>query len=413
MILHIDPATNAASILSLQRDLWVDIAGQGTHGRINSAIGLGGGGVAGAKTLIATIESNFNIPINHYVEINFEAFERLVKAVDGIPIYFNTGIRDFDPSDGMAHTAIHIPGPGCYTLNPEQALAYSRSRHMQFQEVPGDNDSWVNDNGNDFGRIQRQQDFIRRVMKRAIQKGVRDPRIMNQMVNAMVDSVRMDKTLTIGDILDLGRTYRSFDPDQLKTTQLPVTGFVINGASVLKPKQPEADAVLAAFRGTSANTDSAVQSITVQVHNGTGRTDEGMNVSNALQRAGFQVTTPRDELGVTGEASIIRYLPGQEKQATLLARHLRSNVIFELESGISSDDATSPLILVTGTSLTGVLSQAKPAKSVSGPTSTTTTTLPADTSTSSAPSTTTSTTVPSSTVPGFLPGPAPRGTRCG
>jgi LCP family protein required for cell wall assembly len=238
MILHVDPRAHSAALLSLPRDLWVEIAGQGIHAKINSALGVGGGGTAGPATLISTIEENFDIPINHYVEVDFAGFENLIRAIDGVPIYFDTGIRDYDPEDGRAHTAIEIPGPGCYTLDPEQALAYARSRHMQYQTVPGDPSTWRNDNGNDLGRIQRQQDFVRRVLQRAIAKGIRDPLIMNDLVNAGVESVRMDENLSAGAIIDLGRTFRNFDPNDLVTSQLPVYPETINAAAALKLELP-------------------------------------------------------------------------------------------------------------------------------------------------------------------------------
>ncbi len=413
MILHVDPKEHTAQLLSLPRDLWVEIAGQGIHQKINSALGLGGGGVKGAETLINTIEANFQIPINHYVEVDFAGFEKIVSAVGGVPIYFNTGIRDFDPSDGLAHTAIDIPGPGCYTLNPTEALAYARSRHMQYQTVPGDPNTWTNDNGNDFGRIQRQQDFIRRVLKRAVAKGIRDPLVMNRLVDAGIKSVRTDGNLTVGDILKLGRTFRSFNPDQLVTTQLPVYGVNINGAAALEPLQPEAEAVLAPFQNTSA-ADAATRSVTVEVHNGTGRSNEATNVAQALHKVGFSVAQPSDELGVSKSASIIRYHAGQEAQARLLARHLRSKVVYQQVDTWYQHSTTPLLVLVTGTSLTGVLTQAKSAAAVPGPSTTSTTST-----TSTAPSTTapgasaTSTTSTTSTIPGYLPGPTPKGVHCG
>lgn len=417
MILHADPKKNSAALLSLPRDLWVEIAGQRSHQRINAALGLGGGGTAGPATLIKTIEQNFDIPINHYVEVDFAGFENLIKAIDGVPIYFPTGIRDFDPSDGLAHTAIDIAGPGCYTLDPQQALAYARSRHMQYQSVPGDPDTWKNDNGIDFGRIQRQQDFVRRVLQRAISKGVRDPMVMSDLVNAGVKSVRMDENLSAGSILQLGRTFRNFDPEDLVTSQLPVYGVTINGAAVLKVKMPEAEAVLAPFQRGSVATDPRLSSIIVTVHNGTGRSNEATNVARALQRVGFGVGQPTDELGVSGEASIIRYASGQEADARMLARHLRSDVVFEPLTSQESEPGSSALVLVTGTSFTGVLVTPRPAGEVPGPTSTTpastttTTTLPDDSPTAS--TTTTPRHSTSTTIPGFLPGPTPPGVHCG
>lgn len=412
MILHVEPKANHAALLSLPRDLWVEIAGQGIHAKINSALGVGGGGIAGPTTLIATIENNFDIPINHYVEIDFAGFENLIDAIDGVPIYFNTGIRDYDPSDGLAHTAIDIPGPGCYTLDPQQALAYARSRHMQYQEVPGDPSTWTSDNGNDLGRIQRQQDFVRRVLQRAITMGVRDPLVMNDLVDAGVQSVRMDENLSAGAIIDLGRTFRNFDPEDLVTWQLPVYPQTVNGAAALKLTMPEAEKVLAQFQTGVADVDPQLRAISVNVHNGTARDNEATNVTRALQKIGFSTGRPSDELGITEEASIIRYAPGQDDEARLLARHLRSEVVFEPVSASYSRTEESALTLVTGRSFTGVLTTARPAADVPGPTTTTptstTTTKPDASDTPSQASGPTTT-----TIPGFLPGPTPPGVDCG
>lgn len=419
MILHVDPKRHAASLLSLQRDLWVEIAGQGVKQKINAAIGVGGLGTAGPATLIKTIEQNFDIPINHYVELDFAGFEGLVKAVGGIPIYFNTGIRDFDPGDGLAHTSIQIPGPGCYLLDPTQSLGYARSRHMQYQSTPGDPDTWVNDNGNDYGRIQRQQDFVRRVLKRAVAKGIRDPLVMNNLVDTGIKSVRVDTNLSAGDIVALGRTFRSFDPAELRTVQLPVYGTMIGGASVVLPKMPEAEAVLAEFRNVETAAQGQVRSVTVNVQNGTGRYNEATKVTDALKQVGFTTGQPGDNLGVSGEASIIRYRPGQEAQARLLARYLDSKVEFQIDPVASDDSTVPPLTLITGTSYVGVLDKPKAAGAVPGPTTTTSTTSEGVTTTAPG-SSTTSTTVagsaglpPTSTVPGYLPGPPPPGVHCG
>lgn len=413
MILHVDPKDHSAALLSLPRDLWVEIAGQGIHSKINSALGVGGGGTAGPATLIATIEQNFDIPINHYVEVDFAGFENLIEAIGGVPIYFHTGIRDYDPGDGRAHTAIDIPGPGCYTLDPAQALAYARSRHMQYQSVPGDPETWRNDNGNDLGRIQRQQDFVRRVLQRAITKGVRDPLVMNDLVNAGVKSVQMDESLSAGSIIDLGRTFRNFDPNDLVTSQLPVYPQTINGAAALKLRMPDAEAVLAPFQTGSADVDPALRAVSVTVHNGTGGSNEATNVTQALRQLGFTVGQPSDELGVTEAASIIRYVPGQEKSARLLARHLRSEIVYEPLESTSGDAGDDSLILVTGTSFTGVLTAPRPAAEVPGPSttvSTTSTTLAEDGGGTANDEGTTTT---STTIPGFLPGPAPDGVKCG
>ena len=235
-------------------------------------------------------------------------------------------------------------------------------------------------------------------------------------MNSGIKSVRVDTGLSAGDVVALGRTFRSFNPDELKTVQLPVYGTWLGAAAVVLPKMPEAEAVLAQFRNVETTGDEAVRAVSVNVQNGTGRYNEATKVSDTLGAVGFITGPPGDNLGTTGEASIIGYHAGQEAQARLLARHLKSDVTFELTT-TSGDGATAePLTLITGTSYAGVLMRAKAAAGTPGPSTTTsTTTTPPGTSLARGivdnrswrPPTTTS------TVPGYLPGPPPPGVHCG
>ena len=425
MILRIDPKQQQASLLSLPRDLWVKIAGEGIHQKINAALGLGGEGTAGPAKLIDTIQENYGIPINHYVEIDFAGFEKLIGDVGGIPVYFNTGVRDRD-EQGIAHTAINIPGPGCYTLDPAQALAYARSRHIEIQETPGNNNSWISDPSADFGRISRQQDFVKRVLKRAVAKGVRDPLIMNDLVNSGIKSVRVDSDLTAGDIINLGTNFRSFDPNNLRTIQLPAYATMLGAASVVLPRMPAAQAVIDEFRGDSTTLSAATDLVDVQVVNGSGWTAASSGAARALGQAGFQIESGGERSGIIGTDSIIRYQRGQESQAKLLARYLDSPVTFEFVStstdvgSSSSDTASGPaLVLVTGAGFNGVRAKPAPASATPGPTTTTTVPPPSSTGVpsghgaGSSSTTSSSTSTTSTTVPGYVPGPPPPGVACG
>jgi len=405
MILHLDPRSSKAELLSLPRDLWVTIAGTGTQAKINSAIEVGG-----PQKLIETIQQNFGIPINHYVEVDFLGFKKLVQAIGGVPIYFSTGFR------GIPHTAINITAPGCYTLGPDDALAYARTRYAEYQATPGDNNSWVEDGTADLGRISRQQDFIKKALARAVAKGIRNPQVLNRLVNAGLGAVVVDQNLTIGNILDVGSKFKNFDPQGLKTIELPVDFLTVDGQSALQLHQPDAQKVLDLFKGLDPNA-LVPSSVSVDVLNGTGRYNEATNVTTALQGAGFQTGPPGDANGVTGADSLIRYRAGQEAQARLLARYLDSSVTFELQSGstagaaTSSSESSSSITLITGTSYKGVLGTPKPAAAVPGPTTTTSTsttsTSVAGPTTSVAPSETTT------TVSGFVPDTPPPGVRCG
>ena len=98
------------------------------------------------------------------MQVNFAAFRGLVDAIDGVPIYVPRPARDEE-------TGLDLPDVGCRMLDPTEALSYVRSRH--YEELIGSR--WVEDPRSDIGRIARQQDFIRRALTRAIDRGARNP----------------------------------------------------------------------------------------------------------------------------------------------------------------------------------------------------------------------------------------------
>ncbi|MGZ4707103.1 MAG: LCP family protein, partial [Acidimicrobiales bacterium] len=156
MIMRVDPTNDTINMLSLPRDLWVPIADTGESQRINTAYSADDG----PQRLIDTIQQDFGIPINHYVEINFKGFKGVVDAIGGVPMYFDTPMRD-------SHTGLDIEQPGCVTLDGDQALAFARSRYLEFKNSRG---RWESDGSSDLGRITRQQFFIRKVIDKAAAK---------------------------------------------------------------------------------------------------------------------------------------------------------------------------------------------------------------------------------------------------
>ena len=182
MVLRVDPKAKEAQILSFPRDLWLPLAPSGKSGRINGAY------AKGEQALIDTIEQNFDIPINHYVEIDFVGFERLVDAVGGIPMWFDAPVRD-------KHTGLSVPEPECQVLDGEQARKFVRSRYLEYK---GDDGRWHSDPTADLGRITRQQIFIRSAISKAVGKGLTNPVTLNELVSAGVENVRLALQLDAG-----------------------------------------------------------------------------------------------------------------------------------------------------------------------------------------------------------------------
>ncbi len=114
MILRHNRETGEAGLLSLPRDLWVEIAGTGENHRINSAFGHG------TDVLVQTITDNFGIPINHYLEVDFNGFKTLVDAIGGVEACFEYPTRD-------KNTGLMVTAPGCYNLPGIEGLQYTRS----------------------------------------------------------------------------------------------------------------------------------------------------------------------------------------------------------------------------------------------------------------------------------------------
>jgi LCP family protein required for cell wall assembly len=393
MVLRLDPAQTQAQLLSLPRDLYVPIAGSRGSDRINSAI------QGGPSVLIDTIKNDFGIPINHYIEINFFAFRSIVSAVDGVPMYFPTPARD-------RKTGLDVEQPGCTTLDPVQALAFARSRAYEYFE----NGRWKTDPTGDFGRISRQQEFIRRVIRRAIDKGARNPLVLNDLISAGTSALNLDPTLTPSDILDIGERFRDFNPDNLVTYSVPVTEANIRGGAVLLLRTGDAEPIFDIFRGVDAN---APDSILLVVQNGTPTSNMASTAADELRKAGFSI--PADYTSNAErfdfQQTTIRYLPGAEERARQVASYLVTTPAFEEVPFLVQSNVS----VVIGTDWQGVLDTPGPLPDLPTTTSSTTSTTvrPGRTTT-----TTTTTTVPgqpagstTTTVLGVVPT-TPEDVRC-
>ncbi len=396
MVVRVDPKSHEAKVVSFPRDLWVDIPGTG-KGRINSSLEFGG-----PDKLIETIKKNFDIDINHYVQVNFAGFKSLVDQIGGVPVYFATPVKD--------QGGLNVTSAGCNTLDGTGALAYVRARHMKYLNENGYYASL--DGTSDLGRISRQQDFIKRVLRGAIKKGARNPRTLANLINTGVDNIRLDQGTTAGDLIALGQAFRSFDPNALQTYNLPVSDAVRGGAAVLDLQTGGAEPILAKFRGTGATGSGGEltpATVAVLVLNGSGTQDQAGEASSILATAGFKMTEPGSSAGVT--QTEVRYAPGMEQQAALVARHLFAS------AKLIPDQDVSEITVVTGPDFRSALVEARSAKDVPIPTTTTTTT-PTTTadpgSSSSSTGTAAAPTTTSTTAVGYVPGAAPPGEKaCG
>lgn len=313
MIARLNPKSDRIDLLSIPRDLWVPISGTTKTQRINTAYSRS------AQTVVDTIQDNLGIPIHHFVEVDFSGFRSLIDALDGVPMYFSHPVRD-------KNSGLVIKERGCQVLRGEQGLAFARSRHLQWYN----GSKWVSDPTADYGRMTRQQILTRAAMDKAQTLGLNNVRKLKSLVDAGVDSVRLDDKWGASDLLALARRLSSFDPERLQTHSLPTSSHrTSGGAAVEYLDEGIAQPILDIFRGTATETSAPVttttvppaapEDVTVEVRNVSAADGEGRRVSYVLSAGGFNISDVGNGTG-TLERSTVTYGKGQKSLAKLAAR---------------------------------------------------------------------------------------------
>lgn len=394
MILRIDPKDGSAMLLSIPRDSRVELP-NGSMQRINAAIA----GPQGPKTLIQTIKRNFGISIDNYVQINFAAFKGLVEVLGGVPVYFTTPVRD-------RNTGLYVDDPGCRMLDPSQALAYARSRHFEFRQ----NGKWKTDGTGDLGRISRQQDFIKRALRRASDKGIRNPSTASGLVDAAVHAVVLDDTLNVGTILGLLAEFRSFNPDDLATKQIPTEAAPRGGVAYQDVVWDQALPLLVPFW---AGADDGLQpsGVIVDVKGPSKLASAVSGLATTLDKAGFDAEAV-DSRGSAGQTTIT-YGPYGRDAAILLARYLGTTPKLVQDKSIMG----FRVILDAGSEIPTVRSEPLPLDQLPAGLAPTTTTTTAPPSSGDAPESTTTTVIddgapPDAAPPGIVPTDPERAAAC-
>lgn len=337
IVVHVDPAAERAAMLSIPRDLLVRIPGSGTdeEQQINRAF------VEGPDVLIATIRESLGIEIDHYAQVNFNGFRSVVDALGGVELYFPAPARD-------RQTGLNVTEKGCTELDGAEALAYVRSREYQQLE----DGRWSRpDPTADIGRIERQQDFIRVVLRKASREG-RNPLTLNSLISAAVNNVTLDSAFSTKDIRRLAGRFRSLEPDAVEIISLPTEP----AGARLRLKQPEAAAVIDRFSGRGSATDGerpevVPGTVRVLVLNGTGSQGQAATAAEALRASHFGVGGTGNAESVGAAQTVIRYDEGQQDKAELLRSYVEGGAVLREDPSLTGGN----LVLITGASFGGIL----------------------------------------------------------
>ena len=316
ILLTVDPTTKTAGMLSIPRDMWVNIPGFG-YSRINTAWTLGRGSKlpgGGPALTMKTVSHFIGVPVDYYVQVDFDTFVDIINLLGGVDVYNDETIVLDPMAHGKDFPKVKITCCGMRHLDGRTALAYSRCRHIEQGCQDGD-----------IGRARRQQKVI---------FGIRDkvlnpenfPKLMAQapqLYNIFSEGIHTN--LSLQDAVKLAVLARDISTKNIRNavidnSMLAYDNVILGGqrASIMKPLPDKIrilrDEVFTSSGpiGPMAQGDpvSLMQAdgARVRVLNGTSTDQLSTQTQSYLLRQGVRVT----EIGKTKAATrttIILYAP--------------------------------------------------------------------------------------------------------
>lgn len=233
MVVHIDEGRTEATVVSIPRDTLVTrpscptSSGGSTsvayNSMFNSAYSVGGPVCA-----VKTVESLTDVRMDHYIEIDFSGFAKLVDALGGVTVTTDQNI-----DDDKSH--LHLTA-GTHHLGGTQALALARTRHG------------IGD-GSDLGRIGLQQKLVKALLEQMASTSLlTDPTKLYKVADAVTGSLTTDTGLdSLGELMKLGQSLKSLSSEKVKTITMPVVTAPSNPNRVVAD-EPEASELWASLK---------------------------------------------------------------------------------------------------------------------------------------------------------------------
>ena len=322
ILVHLSKKRDVAQVVSFPRDLYVTIpahtneAGEAVPERmnkLNSAFEAGG-----PSLLVQTLEMYSGIDINHYVEVNFNGFKKIVEAVGGVEVCLPRPAKD-------KLSGIDLPA-GRHTLDGDTALAYVRQRHG----LPR----------GDIDRVIRQQQFMGSVFRKA--KGMRNPIKADRLIRAGISAVTVDKGLDLKDLAELGL---AMDPSNILFSELPVVDISYNppgpvgstvrlddaGAEEIFRQIREDEPPVTKTSAAPVPSDLIVRpgAIRIRVFNGTDTQGLGRRAAADLTKVGFILVEAPGNRGVGTKQTVVRHGPSKADSARTLSAAIPGSITQE------------------------------------------------------------------------------------
>jgi LCP family protein required for cell wall assembly len=233
MVVHIDAGRTEATVVSIPRDTLVTrpscpLEDGGSTAVAYNAMFNTAYAVGGPVCAVKTVESITDVRMDHYIEIDFSGFAKLVNALGGVTV---TTDEDIDDSDSHLTLAA-----GTHHLDGKQALALARTRHG------------IGD-GSDLGRIGLQQKLVKALLEQISDTDLlTSPTKLYEVADAVTASLTTDTGLnSLSELMSLGQSLKSLSADQVKTVMMPVVQAPSDANRVVA-NEPEASELWESLR---------------------------------------------------------------------------------------------------------------------------------------------------------------------
>lgn len=345
MVVSIDWQTKKMAMISLPRDLWVKIPGNGSA-KINAAYSYGeqnknatgGGGEVSSKVVGEVL----GIPVHYFVRIDFDGFKKIVDTLGGVDIVNEKDLYDSEyPAENMIDYAPFKLSAGPQHLNGDIALKYSRCRHGNC--------------GDDFGRSGRQMEVIKAIKDKMMTLDIlANPKKLTDLMGIIGDHLRTN--LSAGEIKGLMDAQKGLDTQNIISKVLdtsadgPLTSPPQDGrGSIIVPKKGESNYTdlqsIAKNIFVQATTDSTkspteVQGATtsktnykIEVLNASNKSGVATIISNDLKKQGYTVSKVGD--AKSNYSYSIVYGCGNASQTTAweIAKNLKFRINYKTNCG--------------------------------------------------------------------------------
>lgn len=208
MVVHIDAGRTTATVVSIPRDTLVTrpscpLESGGSTSAAYGAMFNSAYSVGGPVCAVKTVESITNVRMDHYIEIDFSGFAKLVDALGGVTV-----TTDEDIDDDDSHLTLKA---GTHHLNGKQALAFARTRHG------------IGD-GSDLGRIGLQQKLVKALLEQISSTNLLTrPTKLYSVADAITGSLTTDTGLdSLTELMSLGESLKGLSSDEVRTVTMPV-----------------------------------------------------------------------------------------------------------------------------------------------------------------------------------------------